>query len=79
MKGSNQISSDNLTFYRVVAMTMVVLYHCTCYYSHPTWPFGEGPYNPVLKIITTLMGGIHMPVFVFISGYLYWMLKTIVR
>ena len=28
MKGSNQISSDNLTFYRVVAMTMVVLYHC---------------------------------------------------
>lgn len=75
MKGSNQISSDNLTFYRVVAMTMVVLYHCICYYAHPTWPFGEGPYNPVLKIITTLMGGIHMPVFVFISGYLYWMLK----
>lgn len=76
MKGSNQIASDNLTFYRVVAMTMVVLYHCTCYYAHPTWPFGEGPYNPVLKIITTLMGGIHMPVFVFISGYLYWMLKA---
>lgn len=75
MKGSNQISSDNLTFYRVVAMTMVVLYHCTCYYAHPTWPFGEGHYNSVLKIITTLMGGIHMPVFVFISGYLYWMLK----
>ena len=75
MKGSDQIASDNLTFYRVVAMTMVVLYHCTCYYAHPSWPFGEGPYNPVLKIITTLMGGIHMPVFVFISGYLYWMLK----
>lgn len=76
MKGSNQITSENLTFYRAVAMTMVVLYHCTCYYAHPTWPFGEGPYNPVLKIITTLMGGIHMPVFVFISGYLYWMLKA---
>ena len=29
MKGSDQIASDNLTFYRVVAMTMVVLYHCT--------------------------------------------------
>lgn len=75
MKENQQISSDNLTLYRGIAMTMVVLYHCTCYYSHPTWPFGEGPYNPVLKIITTIMGGVHMPVFVFISGYLYWMLK----
>lgn len=75
MKGSDQIASDNLTFYRVVAMTMVVLYHCTCYYAHPSWPFGEGPYNMVLKTVTTLLGGIHMPVFVFISGYLFWMLK----
>ena len=56
-------------------MAMVVLYHCTCYFAHPWWPFGEGPYNPILKIITTFMGGIHLPVFVFISGYLYWMLE----
>lgn len=74
-EGKSQISSDNLTLYRVVAMVMVVLYHCTCYYAHPHWPFGEGPFNPLLKMITTLMGGVHMPVFVFISGYLYWMLK----
>ena len=75
MKTSNQISSDNLTLYRVIAMTMVVLYHCTCYYASHTWPFGEGPYNSIMKVLTTLMGGIHMPVFVFISGYLYWILK----
>lgn len=75
MKTCNQISSDNLTLYRVIAMTMVVFYHCTCYYASPTWPFGEGPYNSIMKVLTTLMGGIHMPVFVFISGYLYWGLK----
>lgn len=75
MKKEGQISSDNLTVYRAVAMVMVVLYHCTCYYAHPYWPFGEGPYNAFLKAVTTLMGGIHMPVFVFISGYLFWMLK----
>lgn len=69
------LSSDNITFYRVIAMSMVVLYHCTCYYAHPSWPFGEGPYNPIMKLVTTIMGGIHMPVFVFISGYLFWMLK----
>ena len=39
-------------------MAMVVLYHCTCYFAHTWWPFGEGPYNPILKIITTFMGGI---------------------
>ena len=72
---NKSISSDNLTVYRVIAMTMVVLYHCTCYYAHPTWPFGEGSYNPVMKLLTSLMGGIHMPIFVFISGYLYLMLK----
>lgn len=72
---AKRISSDNITTYRVIAMTMVVLYHCTCYYAHPTWPFGEGPYSPILKALTTLMGGIHMPVFVFISGYLFWMFK----
>lgn len=49
MKENSQIASDNLGLYRVVAMTMVVLYHCTCYYTHPSWPFGEGPYNSVLK------------------------------
>lgn len=75
MTSYNQINSENLTLYRVAAMTLVVLYHCTCYYAHPSWPFGEGPYNPVLKAMTTLMGGIHMPIFVFISGYLYWKLK----
>ncbi len=56
-------------------MIMVVLYHCTCYYAHPSWPFGEGPYNPLMKAITIIMGGIHMPVFVYLSGYLFWMLK----
>lgn len=70
-----KISSDNINLYRAIAMLMVVLYHCTCYYAHPTWPFGEGPYNPVMKILTTLMGGIHMPIFVFISGYLFWSFK----
>ena len=75
MTSYNQINSENLTLYRVAAMTLVVLFHCTCFYAHPSWPFGEGPYNPVLKAMTTLMGGIHMPIFVFISGYLYWKLK----
>lgn len=75
MKISNQLSLDTLTLYRVIAMIMVFLYHCTCYYASPTWPFGEGPYDPIMKVMTTLMGGIHMPVFVFISGYLYWTLK----
>jgi len=72
---NKQISSENITLYRAIAMTMVVLYHCTCYYAHPTWPFGEGPYVPLMKLATTLMGGIHMPVFVFISGYLFWYFK----
>ena len=72
MKEQNNISSDNITIFRVVAMTMVVLYHCIYYYASPSWPFPEGPYCVGWKILGTILGGIHMPVFVFISGYLYW-------
>lgn len=72
MKKETPKTSDNLTIYRVVAMTMVILYHCACYDALPHWSLGECPYNLLLKNVTTSMGYIHMPVFVFILECLYW-------
>ena len=62
---------------RVVAMAMVVAYHCLyplAFGSSAYWPYDLQSLDPVSNICRFL-NSIDMPAFVFISGYLYASIK----
>lgn len=60
----------NISLLRVMAMASVVYYHCLCYYS---WSPHEG-YESVIRFSKFIVA-INMPLFVFLSGYLYSYLR----
>lgn len=62
-----------IIYFRVVAMMMVVFFHCLGFYTHG-WPFEE-LYVPAWQFVGSLLNYIDMPAFVFISGFLYAYLK----
>ena len=63
-----------ISFLRVVAMTMVVLFHCLAYYSDSIWPYPD-PDVAGYGIFAHFLNVIDMPMFVFISGFLYAYLR----
>lgn len=58
---------------RVVAMLMIVYYHCICCYSG-AWPDGSiySAYRLTFyQVLGTLMMNFHLPIFTIIAGFLY--------
>ena len=55
---------------RVVAMLMIVAFHSMLYYTGKWWVF-DGPVIPFWVKLSTLFDCIDLPMFVFISGYLF--------
>lgn len=53
---------------RVFAMLLVVFYHCIAFYT-PSW--GNVECYPIHLYTCYLLNSFHLPVFVFLSGYLY--------
>jgi len=58
----------NISVLRVFAMLMVVFYHCLCFYT-PAW----SKMSPVesITIVARIINAIDMPMFIFLSSYLY--------
>ena len=60
---------ENISILRAFAMMAVVLYHSFCYYS--IWNvYGREPLH-MYGSITSIIGAFHMPIFIFISGFLF--------
>lgn len=58
-----------VNYLRSISMLCIVLYHCLCYYTN-RWDY----ISPRIQIYDSIAGMIHcitLPMFVFISGYLY--------
>lgn len=55
---------------RVIAMLMIVCFHSLCFYTHRWWIFG-GVYIPLWDKIASCLDAIDLPMFFFISGYLF--------
>ena len=57
-----------ISYFRVIAMLMVIFYHCLCYYG--IWP--DSPITiPSYIGLCKFMNSIDMPVFFILSAYLY--------
>lgn len=57
-----------VSYFRVGAMMIVIIYHCLCYYG--VW--ADSPItNPIYVGLCKFMNSIDMPVFFIISGFLY--------
>ena len=60
-----------ISYLRVFATLLVVLYHCLCFYT-PIWSKDPTVYVNVYIYLTKVFQYIHMPLFFFISGYLFF-------
>lgn len=58
----------NISILRVFAMLMVVFYHCLCFYT-PAW--SKRPPVESITMVARIINTIDMPIFIFMSGYLY--------
>lgn len=70
----NSTRLSYISFLRVVAMSMVVLFHCLAYYSDSIWQYPD-PDVEGYGIFAHFLNVIDMPMFVFISGFLYSYLR----
>lgn len=61
---------DAISLMRVVAMTMIVLFHSFLFYTGTWWVFG-GIVVPVWVKVAKFLDSIDLSMFVFISGFLY--------
>lgn len=59
-----------ISYLRVMAMMMVVLYHCLCYYT-PVWNYDDAVMVNAYYYLAHFLNHIDMTMFVFISGFLY--------
>lgn len=62
----------SISILRVIAMILVVFYHCICCYS--VWkgsPFYSGIYVDIWQQVATSLNYIHVPTFFLIAGYLF--------
>lgn len=55
---------------RVLAMLMIVSFHSLCFYTHWWWSSG-GIFVPIWEKTAILLNAIDLPMFVFISGFLF--------
>ena len=61
-----------LSVLRIIAMFMVVLFHCLCYYTPIFANFGFGaPQKQIYYDIAQFLDSVDMHIFVFISAFLY--------
>lgn len=61
---------ESLAVMRVMAMFMIISFHSLCFYTHRWWSLG-GVYIPIWDEIATFLNAIDLPMFIFISGYLW--------
>ena len=61
-----------IVYMRVVATLLIVVYHSICFHAG-IWPIFNPNKNHFFNAIAIIMNDIHLPIFVFISGMLfYW-------
>lgn len=60
----------SISFMRVCAMLLVVYYHCICFYTG-NWKIHGALQRPDYNDIAFCLNCVHMPAFVYISGFLY--------
>ena len=58
-----------ISYLRVMSMLMVVLYHCLCYYG--VWGYDDAVTVSAYTCFARFLNYIDMPMFIFISGFLY--------
>ena len=61
---------DEISIMRVMAMTMIICYHCMCFYGG-IWTYLDAIHIPFWEKAAALFHTIGLNMFVFISGYLY--------
>ena len=71
-KGQNLTRYDGVSYLRVFAMLLVLLYHCLCMYTN-RWSFVGVEKNDACEMICRILNYIHLPLFILISGFLYGM------
>jgi fucose 4-O-acetylase-like acetyltransferase len=59
----------DISYLRTVAIFAIVLYHSFCPYMD--WKFVSSSYNPTYNSIFKVWFGARMPLFLFISGFLF--------
>lgn len=61
-----------ISYLRVMAMLLIVFYHCFCCYS--VWTPG-GAYSaysvPLWQMSATMLANFHLPIFTLVAGYLF--------
>lgn len=60
----------SVSYLRVGAMLMVIYFHCLCHFA-TYWNAPEGLLVPEHDALGYLLNAIDMPMFIYISGYLY--------
>lgn len=60
---------------RVMAMLIIILFHSLCFYTHRWWVFG-GEYILFWDKIASFLDSVGLPMFIFISGYLFGFSNT---
>ena len=60
----------NVSLLRVLAMLMIVLFHCMCY-NAGIWNYPSVEPDNVIYILAQIIVYLALPFFFFISGYLY--------
>lgn len=55
---------------RVLAMLMIISFHSLCFYTHRWWNLG-GIFVPIWDKTAILLNAIDLPMFVFMSGFLF--------
>lgn len=71
-KGQNLTRYDGVSYLRVFAMLLVLLYHCLCMFTN-RWSFVGVEKNDACEMICSILNYIHLPLFILISGFLYGM------
>ena len=61
----------DISILRVMAMLLVVYYHCICPYYVWSGIDSAGFVNPIYEKVCFDLTGIHMPLFFLIAGYLF--------
>lgn len=59
-----------ISYLRIMAMIMVVYYHCICCYT-PIWAYDNIRQVQMFSVLGKFLNNIHIPLFFAISGYLY--------
>lgn len=60
---------ESIVVMRVMAMLMIIVYHSFCFYTHE-WSMG-GIYVPIWDKVASFFDAVDLPMFIFISGYLF--------